>query len=157
MYSTQLGRRISSLHPLRGMRNNVLKNCHFPTHARLVMVVALCRTHFQLNLRGKCWNCCLAVIRAQSWRGMGADGTLETARRTIRMVVVATPLLRRNQENENTRYNWPCFYLLEAQEWCLLVWWEIRITSTSVQVPQCSTLCCFNVSQLHASKKIIAL
>ena len=77
MYSTQLGRRISSqalhLSPVNGMRNNVLKNCYFPTHARLAGdgSVALCRTHFQLNLRGKCWNCCLAVIRAQSWRGRG--------------------------------------------------------------------------------------
>ena len=35
----------------------------------------------------------------------GADGTLETARRTIRMVVVATPLQRRNQEKGNTGYN----------------------------------------------------
>ena len=43
--------------------------------------------------------CCLAVIRAQSWRGRG-DGTLETARRTTRMVVVATPLLKQNQEKK---------------------------------------------------------
>ena len=34
----------------------------------------------------------------------GGDGTLETARRTTRMVVVATPLLKQNQEKQDESF-----------------------------------------------------